>query len=239
MEDLSGQIALVTGAAGGIGRAIALGLAERGMIVCLVGRTASGLEAVAREMGATRARVMVCDIADDAQVAALAGRVLAEAGGPVDVLVHSAAVYYQEALETAPVAHFDEQYRVNLRAPYVLTQVFLAQLKERRGQVVFINSTTGMVARPGVSQYAAVKHGLKGLADAFRAEVNPAGVRVVSVYPGQTATAMQSRRYAIEGRAYQPERLIQPEDVASVVVNSIALSRTAEVTDVQIRPVLK
>jgi short-subunit dehydrogenase len=208
------------------------------MTVCLVGRTAAGLQAVAREIG-SRARVMLCDIAEDAQVAGLPGRVVAEAGGPVDVLVHSAAVYYQEALETAPVAHFDEQYRVNLRAPYVLTQAFLPQLKARRGQVVFINSTTGMVARPGVSQYAAVKHGLKGLADAFRAEVNPAGVRVISVYPGQTATAMQERRYAIEGRAYQPERLIQPADVAAVVVNAVGLARTAEVTDIQVRPALK
>jgi NADP-dependent 3-hydroxy acid dehydrogenase YdfG len=96
-----------------------------------------------------------------------------------------------------------------------------------------------MVARPGVSQYAAVKHGLKGLADALRAEVNSAGVRVISVYPGQTATAMQERRYAIEGRAYQPERLIQPADVAALVVNALGLARTAEVTDIQIRPTLK
>jgi NAD(P)-dependent dehydrogenase (short-subunit alcohol dehydrogenase family) len=239
MEELSNQIALITGAAGGIGRAIALALADRGMTVCLVGRTRQSLEAVAGEIGPARAKVIACDIADDAQVAALPERVLTEAGAPVDVLVHSAAVYHQEPLETAPVAHFDEQYRVNLRAPYILTQALLPQLKRRPGQVVFINSSTGLTARPGVSQYAAVKHGLKGLADAFRAEINPAGVRVISVYPGQTATPMQQRRYAIEGRPYQPERLIQPADVASVVANTIALPRTAEVTDVQIRPTQK
>jgi NAD(P)-dependent dehydrogenase (short-subunit alcohol dehydrogenase family) len=157
----------------------------------------------------------------------------------VDILVHSAAAYFQEPLVTAPVEHFDIQYRTNLRAPFLLTQVLLPQLKRRPGQVVFINSSTGVAARPGVTQYAAVKHGLKGLADAFRAEINPAGVRVISVYPGQTATAMQERRYAIEGRAYRPERLIQPADVASAVVNAVGMPRTAEVTDVHVRPFLK
>jgi NAD(P)-dependent dehydrogenase (short-subunit alcohol dehydrogenase family) len=156
--------------------------------------------------------------------------------GPIDILVHSAAVFFQEPLETAPVEEFDLQYRINLRAPYLLTQLFLPQLKRRPGQVVFINSSTGQNARPTVTQYAAVKHGLRGLADAFRMEVAPAGVRVISVYPGQTATAMQERRYAIEGKRYEPEKLIQPADVASAVLTVVAMPRTAVVTDLHVRP---
>jgi NAD(P)-dependent dehydrogenase (short-subunit alcohol dehydrogenase family) len=234
MDDLTGQVALVTGAAGGIGRAVAAALARREMVVCLLGRNEAALAAVAAEIGAG-ARVVPCDLTDDARVAALPERLGREAGG-VDVVVHCAAVYFQEPLETAPVEHFDLQYRVNLRAPYVLTQALLPQVKRRPGQIVFINSTTGIAARPGVTQYAAVKHGLKGMADALRAELAPAGVRVVSVYPGQTATPMQERRYAIEGRAYDPARLIQPADVAEVVATAVSLPRTAEVTDVQVRP---
>src|SRR5205814_5493842 len=103
----------------------------------------------------------------------------------------SAAAYASGALATAPVADFDLQYRTNLRAPYVLTQFFYPQLQRTRGQVVFINSTTGVNARPLVTAYAAVKHGLRGLADAFRLESAADGIRVISIYPGQTATPMQ------------------------------------------------
>jgi NAD(P)-dependent dehydrogenase (short-subunit alcohol dehydrogenase family) len=238
MEALNDQIALITGAAGGIGRAIAADLARAGVRVGLLGRTREALEAVAhdinRDIGG-QSFILPCDLADDSQVRALPHKVTREAG-PIDLLIHSAAVYFQESLETAPVEEFDLQYRINLRAPYLLTQLFLPQLKHRPGQVVFINSSTGVNARPTVTQYAAVKHGLRGLADAFRMEIAPAGVRVISIYPGQTATPMQERRYAIEGKPYHPEKLIQPEDVASAVLTAVAMPRTAVVTDLHVRP---
>ncbi|HEY7117939.1 MAG TPA: SDR family NAD(P)-dependent oxidoreductase [Tepidisphaeraceae bacterium] len=235
MLSLDGQIALVTGAAGGIGRAIALALARQGATLCLVGRTRESLEGVASEIGSGRAHVCACDLADDSQLTALPGLVERHAGA-VDIVVHSAAAYFQEPLETAPVEEFDVQYRISLRAPYLLTQKLLPQLKRRRGQVVFINSSTGVNARAGVTQYAAVKHGLKGLADAFRLEIAPVGVRVISVYPGQTATPMQERRHRIEGKRYEPGKLIQPDDVASAVLNAVTMPRTAQATDVHVRP---
>jgi NAD(P)-dependent dehydrogenase (short-subunit alcohol dehydrogenase family) len=236
MEDLTGRVAGVTGAAGGIGQAVAVALSGLGMKVALVGRTQESLEGVANQLTG-RSFVFACDLTDDAQVAELPGRIEREAGA-VDLVVHSAAVYFQEPLETAPVEEFDQQYRVNLRAPYLLTQKLLPQLKRTRGQVVFVNSSTGVAPRPFVTQYAAVKHGLRGMADAFRMEMadGGTGVRVISVYPGQTATPMQERRYRIEGKEYRPEKLIQPADVAAAVVNAATLPRTAQVTDVHVRP---
>jgi NAD(P)-dependent dehydrogenase (short-subunit alcohol dehydrogenase family) len=234
MEDLKDRVAMVTGAAGGIGQAIAVALGQLGMAVCLVGRTRESLEGVANRI-AGKSYVFPCDLTDDPAVAALPGRVEREAGA-VDLVVHSAAVYFQEPLETGPVEEFDLQYRINLRAPYLLTQKLLPQLKRQRGQVVFVNSSTGVTPRPGVTQYAAVKHGLRGMADAFRMEVAEDGVRVISVYPGQTATGMQERRYRIEGKDYRPEKLIQPEDLAAAVVNAVTLPRTAQITDVHVRP---
>jgi NAD(P)-dependent dehydrogenase (short-subunit alcohol dehydrogenase family) len=234
MEDLKDRVAVVTGAAGGIGRAIAVALGDLGMAVGLVGRTARSLETVANQLRG-KSYVFPCDLTDDSQLGGLPGRIEREAGG-VDLVVHSAAVYFQEALATAPVEEFDQQYRINLRAPYVLTQKLLPQLKARRGQVVFINSSTGVTPRPFVTQYAAVKHGLRGMADAFRMEVADDGVRVISVYPGQTATPMQERRYAIEGKTYRPEKLIQPADVAAAVVTAVTLPRNAQITDVHVRP---
>jgi NADP-dependent 3-hydroxy acid dehydrogenase YdfG len=77
------------------------------------------------------------------------------------------------------------------------------------------------------------------LADALRDEVNPAGVRVLSVYPGRTATDQQASIYELEGRAYVPETLLQPEDVAATVVGALTLPRTAELTDLRVRPMRK
>jgi NAD(P)-dependent dehydrogenase (short-subunit alcohol dehydrogenase family) len=137
------------------------------------------------------------------------------------------------------VADFDGQYRTNVRAPYVLTQALLPMLRSRQGQIVFINSSVGLNARAGVGQYAATKHALKALADSLREEVNAASVRVLSVFLGRTASPMQAGIHAAEGKAYHPERLLQPQDVAAVVLNALSLPRTAEVTDISIRPFMK
>jgi NADP-dependent 3-hydroxy acid dehydrogenase YdfG len=139
-------------------------------------------------------------------------------------------------MKTASLEDFDWQYRVNVRAPYALTQALLSAIALRQGQIAFINSTVGLNARGGVGQYAATKHALKAIADSLREEVNADGVRVLSIYPGRTASPMQASVQEIEGREYHPERLLQPEDVAAVVLNALSLPRTAEVTDINIRP---
>ena len=90
-----------------------------------------------------------------------------------------------------------------------------------------------------MSGYAASKYALKALADALRAEVNALGLRVLSVYPGRTASRMQAEVHAAEGRPYRPETLMQPEDVAASILAALALPRTAELTDLHIRPALK
>lgn len=228
------RVALVTGASSGIGRAVARALSGAGMTVCMVARGAAALQEAARDLPGP-ALVHPADVTDDAQVAALASRLRAGPGG-VDVVVHSAAAYAQGPFESAPVADLDEQYRANLRAPYVLTQALLPQLRARRGQVVFINSTQGVTTRPHVAAYAATKHALRALADVLRQELGPDGIRVISVYPGKVATPMQERRYRTEGKTYRPAELIQPEDVAAVVLAAVTLPRTADVTDVHVRP---
>ena len=137
------------------------------------------------------------------------------------------------------MTELDMQYRTNVRAPYLLTQALLPLLRRRQGQVVFINSSVGLAARAQVGPYAATKHALKALADSFREEVNTSGLRVLSVYLGRTASPMQAMIHAMEGKPYYPEYLIQASDVAAVVLNALCLPRTAEVTDISIRPMHK
>lgn len=105
---------------------------------------------------------------------------------------------------------------------------------------VFINSSGGLRAkRPEVGHYGATKHALKVIADSLRGELNSKGIRVLSVYLWRTATPMQQALYRKEGRVYRPETLLQPEDVASTVVQALMLPSTAEVTDISIRPMIK
>lgn len=240
MTALTDQVAVITGASSGVGKAIALELATQGAALCLVGRRVETLEGVA-EQARARAPQVRCYQADlrlDEDIRQLAAR-LQQDFGRIDLLVHSAGVISLGRVETTPVEDFDWQYRTNVRAPYVLTQVLLPMLRPRQGQIVFITSSAGLGAKANVGQYAATKHALKAIAESLREEVNPDGLRVLNVFLGRTATPMQAAIYEMEGRTYHPERLLQPEDVATVVINALSLPRTAEVTDIHIRPLIK
>ena len=193
--------------------------------------------ATVRDMGAHAACYSV-DISSASNLLEVAQLIKAEPVH-VDILVQNAALYVAAPFENADVSDFDKHYQTNVRAPYALTQALLPMLKERHGQVVFINSSSGIAAKPMSAQYDATKHALKAIADSLRGEVNVHGVRVLSVYLGRTASEMQERICQIEGKAYQPELLLQPADVASVVVHTLSLPRTAEVTDIFIRPMVK
>jgi NADP-dependent 3-hydroxy acid dehydrogenase YdfG len=237
MPGLEGVPAVVTGASSGVGRAIARALGAAGAPVWLVGRDPARLEEAAGEAGPA-ARTHRADLSRDDQLQGLARRI-AEEAGDVGILVHAAGEIALGPVERAGVADFDRQYATNLRAPYALTQALLGGLRRAAGQVVFINSTAGVHAGPNASQYAATKHGLRGLADSLRAEVNPGGVRVLTVLLGRTATSMQEAIAVEEERSYRPERLVQPDDVAAVVACALQLPRTAEITEVSIRPMAK
>jgi NAD(P)-dependent dehydrogenase (short-subunit alcohol dehydrogenase family) len=236
---LSG-VALVTGASSGIGQRVAGALAAAGMKVCLTGRDAGRLESCASEITALGRPVLLhrADLASDEEIRRLAEWV-GSVPGRLDVLVHAAGTIHLGNIEVAGWSDFDEQYAINLRAPFLLTKALLPLLKQSRGQIVFVNSTAGLAGGVDNALYAATKHGLRSLAGSIRDHVNPHGIRVMSVFPGRTATPMQEAVYRFEGRRYQPEGLMQPADVAETLLAALALPRSAEVTDVMVRPMSK
>jgi len=241
MSSLQGKVAVITGASSGIGKAIALSLALEGANVLLLGRNESKLNEVARliQSRGGHAAVFVFDVTLMDENTELQER-FKKQFGRVDVLVHSAGAFVQNKMDSASIDDFDLQYRVNVRGAYYLTQALLTMITSYRGQIVFINSTAGIMgARANVGQYAATKHALRAIADSVRDEVNSKGVRVLSVYPGRTASAMQEAIHKEEGLEYHPEQLMQPEDVASVVKMALCLPETAEMTDVTVRPMKK
>ena len=238
METIAGSVALVSGAGGGIGRAVARALVAAGAEAWLVGRTEQTLDETARLCGPGSTRTRRVDVTDKGEVVALLGELEREVGR-LDVFVQAAGTMERGTFAEAPPESFDHLYTTNVRAFYVFVQAALPLLRHAEGQIVVVNSSVVSGPRPGVGQYAATQHALRALTDTLRQEVNADGVRVLSVFPGRTATPLQERAYAEDDRAYTPELLLQPEDLATMIVSALGLPRSAEVTDIHIRPMLK
>jgi NADP-dependent 3-hydroxy acid dehydrogenase YdfG len=154
----------------------------------------------------------------------------------VDSLLHIAGVVDLGPVGELTPKSWRHQLNVNLVAPAELTRHFLPQLRVAHGHVVFVNSGAGLSAHADWSAYAASKHGLKALADSLRQEEHGNGVRVTSVYPGRTASAMQVKVHQQEGKPYDAARWIDPESVATTIVMALDLPRDAEVNDLTVRP---
>ncbi len=230
MESLKDQIAVVTGASSGIGKAIALSLAAQGAEACLVARRRELLEDVAKQIHALGSRGHAFrGLGDRFQ----------KDFGHVNVLVLCGGAIFHGPLEKASLADFDLMYRSNVRGHYFMIQIMLPLLRKSQGQIVFINSSAGLRSAAATGQFSATQHAFRSIADSLRDEVNADGIRVLSVYPGRTATPRIAKLFEKEGRAYQPDLLMQAEDVAEMVTHSLRLPRTAEVTDITIRPMQK
>lgn len=240
MSSLKDQVAVITGASSGIGESIVLALAKEGVQLCLLGRNPERLKVVSdmATKGSALVKYYCIDLTKDEDIEELQQK-LNNDFEKIDLLIHSAGVISIGRLESSPVADFDRQYKTNVRAPFLLTQTLLPMLRSGKGQVVFINSSAGLRVGVNNGQYAATKSALKAIADSFRNELNIEGIRVLSVYPGRTATPMQKAVFEMEGKEFQPNLLLQSQDVAVTVVNALRMPRTAEITDIQIRPFLK
>jgi len=237
---LKNHVAVATGASSGIGKAIAFALADLGAQVYLVGRRRDELETIARQIRKSGGLGHVCraDLTSDDDIRDAIQQVMGNAGH-IDVLVLCGGAISHGTLEHASLSDFDMLYRTNVRGHYALTQGFLSSLRERKGQIVFINSTTGLRSPVATGQFSATQHAFRAIANSLRDEVNADGIRVTSIYLGRVATPRTEALFQKEGKTYRPELLLQPEDVASVVTHSLCLPRTAEVTDITLRCMLK
>jgi short-subunit dehydrogenase len=220
---------LVTGAGSGVGEALADALHARGDDLVLLARNAQ--RATDLRSRYPRADVRVADLADPGSIAAAVTGL-----DRLDSLVHVAGVFEMAPIADLPLADLTEQLTVNLVAPAVLTRAVLPALRAARGTVVFVNSGQGLAANPEWGAYAASKHGLRAIADALRAEEEPAGVRVTSVFLGRTATPMQRKVHEQEGRDYDPAEWATPATVAAALVHVLDLPADATLSDVSLRP---
>ncbi len=234
MKNLHGKVALVTGATSGIGEAIARAFCAAGATVLLVGRNQSKLKQMEQDLGPSAHGLMV-DLSEAKQLTNMADTV-SKQFPTMDLLVHAAGIFaVGEHLNPEQV---DFIFEVNYATPVNLTTALLPKLRASRGEVVFINSSA---ARDTESKdpYVQSKVKLKEYADTLRRAENEQGIRVLSVYPGRTATPMQEQIFRSEGKTYLAEHLLQPSDIAETVLSAVLLPRTAEITDIHIRPFKK
>ena len=185
MFDLAGRRALVTGASGGIGGAIARALHAQGAEVVLTGRRRDALDALAAELG-SRARVEVADLGDPTAADALVA-----AADPVDVLVNNAGITRDTLALRMKDADWQAVLDTNLTAVFRLSRAALkGMLRRRFGRIVSVTSIVGATGNPGQANYAAAKAGLVGMSKALAQEVAARGITVNCVAPGFVDTAM-------------------------------------------------
>ena len=230
---LAGSHALVTGASGGIGGAIALRLAVAGARVSLAGRREAALSALAGRLGDKRAASAVFDVTDEKAVGEAVASVRA-ASGPIDILVNNAGTSLSAPFTRTDAALWSEMLAVNLTGSYLVTRAVAGEMLARRaGRIVNIASTAGLAGFAYVSAYVAAKHGLVGLTRALAVEFARDGVTVNAVCPGYTETPMLDRAVAnITAKTGRSEsearatlaasnpggRLVTPEEVADAVL---------------------
>ncbi len=220
MFDLAGKCALITGASGGIGGAIARSLHRQGAEVGLSGTRVETLEVLARDL-AERAHVLPCNLADAAATEGLAGQAQ-EAMGRIDILVNNAGL----ARDALMVRMKDEDWQtvleVNLTAAFRLARAVLRpMMKQRWGRIIGITSVVGVTGNPGQANYAASKAGMIGMTKALAAEVAARGITVNCIAPGFVTTAMTETLSEDHKRRLMANipsrRLGVPEDVAASV----------------------
>jgi NAD(P)-dependent dehydrogenase (short-subunit alcohol dehydrogenase family) len=218
---------LITGVSRGIGQVLARQLAADGHQIFGLVRTqesAAGLDL---------AGVLVADLsAPESLEPAL--RPWLDLVAVLDGVVHCAGIVRPGSLASTKPADFADQFAVNVTAVAELTRLLLPALRLARGTVVFINSGSGLNARPPLTSYGASKFALRAYADALRQE--EPSLRVSTIYPGRTATDMQRSVRAAESGDYEESAYLQPGTVAGVIAGVLALPADGVITDLTLRP---
>ncbi|MGE4371610.1 MAG: 3-oxoacyl-[acyl-carrier-protein] reductase [Xanthobacter sp.] len=223
MFDLTGKTALVTGATGGIGGAIARALHAQGATVAISGTRREALEALAGELGGERVVVQPCNLSSTDDVEALVPAAEEALGGHIDILVNNAGITRDNIFMRLTDEAWDEVIKVNLTAAFRLSRAAVRLMMRRRsGRIINITSIVGVTGNAGQGNYAAAKAGMIGMSKSLALEVASRGVTVNCIAPGFIATPMtdalnDKQREAIL-KAVPAAKLGTPDDIATAAV---------------------
>jgi NAD(P)-dependent dehydrogenase (short-subunit alcohol dehydrogenase family) len=221
---LAGQVALVSGASSGLGRATALALAQAGAAVGLLARSKDDLAQVVAEVESAgrRALALPLDLAQADQILDAVQRAV-DTFGRIDVLINAAGTDVPGPVVDLPIEGWDRVLAVNLRAPFVLANAVFPHMRQAgRGTIITISSIAGKRGWANAAAYCASKFGLTGLTQALAAEGKPYGIRACIVYPGGMATSWgiwsSMARQAQQRAPDPPTRSLPPQEVAALIV---------------------
>ncbi|KEA62122.1 Short-chain dehydrogenase/reductase SDR [Marinobacterium lacunae] len=213
---------LLTGASGGIGQALALALAAKGARLTLIGRRAEPLETLCTGLSGEGHRVLTLDLNDMAARAELAQKLGEQ---PLDILINCAGSNQLGWLSDQTEYEIEQQLRINLLVPMLLTRQLLNRLNPKQALIVNIGSSFGAIGYPGYTAYCAAKFGLRGFSEALRRELSNTSTKVIYIAPRATDTALNSESVRAMNQILG-NRMDSPETVAAVVLRSIARERT-------------
>lgn len=234
VSPLIGKTALVTGASRGIGRAIALRLADLGAGLLLVARDERALSDVRQQIADAggSAGVLLCDLASSSEISKIAGEI--DSAGGCDILINAAGIGKLGApLYNMPVEDFDAVLATNLRAPFLLMRAVVPHMIPRGGgHIINISSLAGQSPLPNGAAYSASKWGLNGLTYSAAEELRAHNIRVSVVAPGSVNTG-----FSRGGK--DTSKMLQPEDVAGVVALLVTQPPQSFISEVRMRPTQK
>jgi 3-oxoacyl-[acyl-carrier protein] reductase len=223
MFDLTDRMALITGATGGIGGAVARAFHKQGATVAVSGRHTEKLDKLAAELG-SRVHVLPCDLADRAAVAGLVDGAIAKLGR-LDIIVNNAGLTKDNLLMVMKDEQWDEVIAVNLTATFTLMRAAaraMMRAKTGYGRIVNISSVSGVVGNPGQGNYAASKAGMIGMSKSMAREVASRGITVNCVAPGFISTAMtdvlNEKQVVAIKEAIPAQKFGTPADIAAACV---------------------
>lgn len=234
------RVAVITGASSGIGEALARELVSEGYRVALLARRLERITALAQDLG-DAALAVKADVTDRASIVAAAERVQKDLGG-ADVVINNAGVMLTAPFGSDQRAEHRQMVETNLLGAMTVTEVFLGQLRAKKGDLVNISSVAGRVAPAGFAAYSATKWGINGWSEALRVELQP-DIRVMVIEPGAVATELSDHITHEESqqaaRDYRDNVAIPAQDIAEVI--AFALSRPKRITlnEILVRPTVQ
>lgn len=237
MKELNDKTILLTGASSGIGRQIAMALLQFRVRLLLVGRNQSILESIkSNPNNIAEVQYKKVDLSNDADLLSFLEKIKKN-GFELDILIHCAGVYHHGGILDTPDQALDHSYKVNFRAPFIITRELLNIIKKKKGQILFINTTA--ILNPGSNNvaYASIKGALRTMAEAIHQEVYPFGVRVTNLYLGRVDTPMQKQVCESEGKEYIPKHFLTTSNIADSVIKLLTLPPDVQINNITIRPI--
>lgn len=227
---MDSEIAVVTGASKGIGRQVAIKLAEEGMSVIGLGRSESDLRSLKKEAKDKDGKFdyYVTDLTDPHQLDELMKK-LTSPDQKIRLLVHSAGIAHVGSVEKMPITKWRETIDTNLSVPFSFTQKCIPWLSNN-AHIIYVNSVAGKETFADWSAYCASKWGLKALADSVRKELAPRGIKVTSVYPASVNTPMQDTI----PYDWDRERMLSAKDVSEAIVNCFMQPDHVQINEIQL-----